>query len=265
MNMYLHELKALRKSTIIWTCTLVAFVALFMAMYPSFASSAADFKKILEGYPPAVMKAFGVSLDTITSTLGFYSYIFSYIAICGAIQAMNIGLGVLSKEVRDKTADFLLTKPVMRHQIVTAKLLSALTLLVITDIIYIIAAKIIVSLVANSAYSNKIFFMISITLCFIQLIFLALGVIISVCVTKIKSVIPISLSTVFGFYFISMFGSLLGDKNVSYLTPFKYFEPSYILSHSCYDASYIIVAIIFIILAISSSYVIYIKKDIHAV
>ncbi|MEN6317341.1 MAG: ABC transporter permease, partial [Syntrophaceae bacterium] len=47
MNMYLFELKSMRKSTIIWTCALVALAALYLSIFPSMANSAADFKKLL--------------------------------------------------------------------------------------------------------------------------------------------------------------------------------------------------------------------------
>ena len=122
MNMFLHELKAYRKSTIIWTCSLVGLIIMFLPIFPVSQMILKEFKNLLEGYPEAVRKAFGLTLDSFSSILGFYSYIFVYVALCGSIQAMNLGLSIVSKEVSEKTADFLLTKPVTRKQILTAKL-----------------------------------------------------------------------------------------------------------------------------------------------
>ena len=107
--------------------------------------------------------------------------------------------------------------------------------------------------------------MISATLFFIQLIFLALGVIISVMVPKIKSVLPVSLGTVFTFFFISMFGAAIGDNNLRYITPFKYFDSAYIIKNAAYETSFIILEVVIIIIAIVASYIIYNKKDIDAV
>ena len=121
------------------------------------------------------------------------------------------------------------------------------------------------SIVKTEDYSYKIFFMISITLFFVQLMFLALGIIISVMVPKIKSVIPISLGTVFGFFIIGMLASTIGDDAMRYITPFKYFDTTYIIKNSGYEASFIIIEIVFIIVAITASYFVYSKKDIHAV
>lgn len=265
MNMFLHELKAYRKSTIIWTCSLIGIIVLFLSMFPAFSREAETFKELLEGFPEPIRKAFGLSVESMSSILGFYSYTFLYITLCGAIQAMNLGTSIVSKEVREKTADFLLTKPVTRSQIMTSKLLAAFTSLVVTNVAYLAASSIMASIVKTEDYSFKIFFMISITLFFVQLIFLALGVIVSVLARKIKSVIPISLGTVFGFFIAGMLASTIGDEAVRYITPFKYFDTNYIIKNSGYEATFIIVEIVFIIAAITASYIVYCKKDIHAV
>lgn len=265
MNIFLHELKANRKSTLIWTLSLVALVIFFMALFPSITKDADGFKKVLENYPEGVRKALGVSIDSITSLLGFYSYVFTYVVLCGAIQAMNLGTSILSKEVREKTADFLLTKPVTRKQIVTAKLMSAFTSLVLTNIVFIIAAIITVNAVSDKSFDMNTFFLISLTAFFVECMFLALGILISVSVPKIKSVLSISLGTVFGFFILSMLGSVIGEKAIRYLTPFKYYDTAYIIKHQSYEAVYIMIEIVFIIAAIAISYAVYSKKDIHAV
>lgn len=264
MNMFLHELKAYRKPTIIWTVSLITLVVLFLALFPSFSKEADAFKEIMKGFPEPIKKAMGLSVDSISSVLGFYSYMFLYTTLCGAIQAMNLGTSVVSKEVRDKTADFLLTRPGTRNAIMTSKLLASLSCIVITNVAYLVSASIMVSLVATEKYSYKIFFMISITLFFIQLMFLALGIIISVLIPKIKSVLSISLGTVFSFFIIGMFAATSGDNTMRYITPFKYFDSTYILKNSSYEISFIIVGIGFIAFAITGSYIIYSKKDVHA-
>src|SRR5665647_1887909 len=102
MNMYLHELKSLRKSAIIWLCAMIALAALYFSIYPGIAADAENFKKLLSGYPESVRAMLGISLEGITSILGFYSMVFSFITLCGAIQAMNVGVSILSKETRER-------------------------------------------------------------------------------------------------------------------------------------------------------------------
>jgi ABC-2 type transport system permease protein len=59
--------------------------------------------------------------------------------------------------------------------------------------------------------------------------------------------------------------STTGDQTLRYLTPFKYFDFAYIVQNSGYESSFMIVAIGFVAIAITASYYIYSKSDIHAV
>ncbi|MBM7653908.1 ABC transporter permease subunit [Neobacillus cucumis] len=265
MNIFFHELKAYRKSTLIWTFSLIMVALLFLSMYPSFAKDADEFKKLLAGYPLAMRKAIGLNLENIFTILGFYSYALTFTTICAAIQAMNLGTGIVSKEVREKTADFLLTKPVTRTQILTSKLLAAFTSLLFTNIVYQIAVTFIAFQVKTEEYSVKKLMLLSLTMFFIQLIFLSIGIIISVIVPKIKSVLTVSLATVFAFYFLGVISETSGDDVKRYISPFKYFDHIYIMKHANYEEPFLIVGAIMVVAAIVASYFIYAKRDIHAV
>ncbi len=265
MNMYLHELKSLRKSTIIWTCALIALAALYFSVYPGLVKDAADFKKLLGGYPAPLRAALGISLDNITSLLGFYAMVFSIITLGGAIQALNLGVSILSKETRERTADFLLVKPVSRPAIVSAKLLAALTVLLATNVVYYAAALIVADMVKTADFSSTVFFMINSTLFFIQLMFLALGFVISMFFKKLKAVLPISLGVVFGFYIIGAIIATGKNDAERFISPFKYFDITYIINHASYEVPYLITGAVIVVTAIAASYVIYARKDIHAV
>ncbi|MGO4373514.1 ABC transporter permease subunit [Paenibacillus sp. 2TAB19] len=265
MNMFVHELKAYRKSMLIWTLSLIGIMILFLSLFPGMSKDIDEFTKVLEGYPEGVRKALGIELESIGTLLGFYSYIFMYITLCGAIQAMILGTSIVSKEVREKTADFLLTKPVTRTQIMTSKLMAAVVSLAVTNVLYLIAANLMAVQMKTEDYSGKLFFMISLTLLFIQLIFLAIGIIVSVVFPKIKAVLSVSLGTVFAFFVIGMLVAAGDDGAKRYLSPFKYFDPKLIIESSKYEASYLAAAIGIIIVSIAVSYAVYRKKDVHAV
>ena len=179
---------------------------------------------------------------------------------------MNLGVSILSKEFRERTADFLLVKPVSRAIIVSAKLLAAFTTIIATNIVFVQQLPLIANIVKNTDYSDKLFFMINLTLFFVQLIFLAIGVFISVFFNKIKNVLPISLGLVFGFY---MTGALLATgkdaEALRFISPFKYFDIYHIIKNSSYETSYLILSAVIIVVSIAVSYLIYCKKDIHAV
>lgn len=264
MNIFLHELKSYTKSIIIWACSMAALAVMYIFIYSGLSNDIGEFIKVLNSLPEVVRKLLSIYADSLSTLEGFYSFVFVYIVLCGGIQAMNLGLSIVSKEVRDKTADFLLTKPVSRSEILTAKLLAAVVSLIFTNVLYLVIT-LPSTLIIKAEFSMKILLMISLTLLFVQLIFLAIGVIVSVLAGRIKSVISISLSTVFGFFIIGSLGSLIGDEAARYLSPFKYFDLAYILKNAAYETSFVIIGLIFVVVSILLSYMIYIKKDVHAV
>jgi ABC-2 type transport system permease protein len=243
-----------------------ALAVTFLSIYQSIAGDAAEFKDLLSNYPATVREMMGINLDYITSIIGFYSMIFSFILLCGTIQAMNLGVSILSKESRERTADFLLVKPVSRTAIVSVKLGAAFTTVVITNIIFISLSTLMANLAKTENFNEKLFFMINLTMFFVQIIFIAIGMVVSVFFKKIKNVLPISLGFVFGFY---MIGALLvtdsSDKVERILSPFKYFDITYIIQNGNYEPLYLMIGAAIVVVCIAVSYIIYDKKDIHAV
>ncbi|WP_010244216.1 ABC transporter permease subunit [Acetivibrio cellulolyticus] len=264
MNIFLHELRAYRKSVIIWSLSMSLLAVMYIFIFKGLGEDIESFKVFVNNMPDVMKKVFNLYLGNISTLVGFYSIVFPFVVLCGAIQAMNLGIAIVSKEIRDKTADFLMTKPVSRERVLTSKVLAVSSSLAITNIIYL-GLTILSATAIVGDYNLKLFLMISVTLFFIQLMFMAIGIIVSVIAGKIKSVISISLSTVFGFYIIGNLGLIIGEEKVRYISPFRYFDAAYIIQNAAYEASYVIAGIIFVISAIVGSYLIYKKKDIHAV
>ncbi|MDR6551740.1 ABC transporter permease subunit [Paenibacillus qinlingensis] len=265
MNIFLHEVKAYRKTTLIWTLSLMLIVIFFLSLFPSISKDISEFSNILQGYPEGIRKALGIEIESFGSILGFYSYIFMYITLCGAIQAMILGTSILSKEVREKTADFLLTKPVSRTRILTAKLLAAVVLLLLTSAIYTITAIITAVQLSPDPFSGNLFIMISSTLFFVQLIFLAIGILVSVVFPRIKAVLSVSLGTVFAFFLIGMIIATNDSGAKRYLSPFKYFDTKFIIHHANYEAAYLLAATGIIFVFVLVSYLLFTRRDVHAV
>lgn len=266
MNMFLHELKSMRKSAVIWTLSLIVLTAVFFSIYPSMSQNAADYKKLLSSYPAQLREMIGIDVDYVTSILGFYAMVFSFIVLCGAVQAMNIGVSLLSKENRERTADFLLVKPVSRFSIVSSKLLAGLVIIISVNIVFYAASWLIANGVKTTDFDVKRFLMINLTLFFIQLIFLSLGLMVSVFFKKLKSVLPLSLGVVFGLYVIGAFVSTGKNSAASrFISPFRYFDIKYIIKNGSYETSYLAAGAVITVVSILISYIVYIKKDIHAV
>lgn len=265
MNVFARELKANRNSTLIWAALLSTLAVVFLLMFTAFNKDVESAQNIIGGLPLAVRNALNISLKNFFTIYGFFGYLFTFVTLAGAIQAMNLGVGMLSKEVSGKTVDFLLTKPISRTAILTSKLFAAILLILITNITFTVAALATAMSVASVDFNAALFLLISATLLFTQVIFLGLGVLFSVIIPKVKSVVAVTLPTVFTFFIIGMLGAVIGDDNVKYVTPFKFFDPNYIISNNSYEMRYIVIGALATVIAITASYIIYVKKDIRAV
>lgn len=264
MNVFWHELKGYRKSTIGWAVSLGAMAILFLSLYPTFTKDIDASQKILEGLPLPVREALGISLANFFTIFGFFSYLFTFVALAGAVQAMNLGLGIIAKEDNGKTADFLLVKPITRSSVITQKLFAALAALVATNLVFGAVAFVSALLASAESFEPVPFLLITSSLFLIQLTFLALGMLVSVTLAKVKSMIAVTLPVVFGFFIVGSLGALIGNDTVRYITPFKFYEPSYIVQHSQYELRYIVVEAVFVALAMSVTYWVYNHKDIRS-
>lgn len=264
MNVFLRELTAYRKSTITWTISLSLMVMFFMGLFPAFTQDVEATREVLSSFPEAVRSALDISLDNFFSVNGFYAYLLSFAILSAAIQAMNAGTGVISKEMSGKTADFLLSKPITRVSVITAKLAAALTGIFITDVVFITMGYISASTASKEPFDAATFFVMSSTVFLVQLIFFALGALFAVSLPKIKSVVSVTLPTVFALYIVGMIGDVLENDSARYLSPFKYYDSVYIIEHSALETKYLVVEAAVVVVAVALSYVIFIKKDVRA-
>jgi len=265
MNIYRHELMHLRASILVWATSLTLISLLFLSIYPAFSHDISASRELLNHFPPVVRDMFGLSLSALDTFLGFYAYTFTYVTLAGAVQAMNLGLGVLSRENRSKTTDFLLTKPVSRTRIFIAKIAAVLTALLATFAIYCLATAALSWMLGAGNFDTRKFIIMNAMFFGLQLWFAALGLLVSQFVRKVRSVISITLSFVFGFFIIGLVGAIIGDEKVRFVTPFKYIDYLTYVTTGAIDAKYIVVGIALMIIMATTGYMRYIKRDKKAV
>lgn len=264
MNIYKHEFKMIIRSVIGWSVSIALVILLFMAFFSSFSKSAALINETLDQFPPELLIAFGISNVDMSTVLGFFSLIFLFCQILLAIQAANYGFSILSIEERELTADFLLAKPVSRSTILTGKLLAAVTGLAITSLVLWISSFTIINLArGESEYDVNTLILLLLGASVFQLVFFSLGMIISLMVKRIRSVTPYAMGLAFGMYLLSAFGGMLGENSLELLTPFKHFDPNYIILNQAYDPK-VLISIVVIVISVGGSYLLYQKRNIPA-
>lgn len=255
----------MRNSCIAWSLVLVALGLMFMAIFPAFKEDIATSKALLEKFPEAVRAALGLNLSTFFTFLGFYTYTFSYILLAGAIQGMNIGLSMVSKEDSAKTTDFLLTKPVSRTRVFVAKLFAGLTILAITISVFTLAIVVFSHAFGSGNYSMKTLLLLNLAFLMVQVCFMAIGVLVSQLLRRVKSVVSISLGVVFAFFAVSLLGSIVKDEKFQYFTPFKFFDLMEIVKQGAYQTTSLVLVAVVVGVGFIVSYMLYVNRDVRAV
>lgn len=265
-NIYTHELRLKLRSVLIWSLSIAALVFFFFSIFQSFAGQAELTNQLMAKFPQELKDAFGLNRMDMASVLGFFSLIYVFVQLCVAIQAGNFGFGLVSIEESELTADFLLTRPVSRVRILTAKLLAALSALLLTDIVIALTSVLAIEIFKGEyAYTSGTLALLLVSLPLFQLFFLCVGLVISLLVKRIHNVTPFSLGLAFGAYVLNAFSGIFGDVKLEYITPFKHFDPTYIVQHQALDTRLVLITVIVSVAAVAISYWLYIRRDIHAV
>ncbi|MFZ7101740.1 MAG: ABC transporter permease subunit [Peptococcaceae bacterium] len=126
MNVFLRELKANLKSLIIWSSGVCLLVVGGMGKYAGLSASGQSMNDLLAQMPESLKAVWGLGSFDLATVGGYYGVLFVYLAVMAAIHAAMLGAIIISKEERDKTAEFLFVKPISRSKIITAKLGAAL-------------------------------------------------------------------------------------------------------------------------------------------
>lgn len=263
---YNHEFRSRLKSVLVWSIAMALIILFFFSLYPVFSDQAALMNEFLAKYPPQLRIAFGLDRIDLSIVLGFFAFLFTFVQICLAIQAANYGFGLVSIEETELTADFLLSKPVSRPQVLTSKLLAALSSFAITDLVVWATSLVSLALFSEGrGYDTRTLVLMLASVVVFQLVFFALGLLISLLLKRVRSVTSFGLGLAFGAYILNGFGGLLGDIKLELITPFKHLDPTNIVKQGGLDVPLVILDVVVILVSVAVSYWLYNRRDIHAV
>jgi ABC-2 type transport system permease protein len=265
-NIFLHEFRIRLKSVIIWSLSMGAILLIFYSFFSVFAEQAALVTEMMKNFPPQLRAAFGLDRMNLASVLGFYSFIFLIVQLCLAIQAGNYGFGLVSIEESELTADFLLSKPVSRSNVLTSKILAALASLTITNLFVWACSFLAITLYRGEfEYDPGTLLLILGGIIIFQLFFFSVGLVISLLVKRVRNVTPYGLGLGFGMYVLNAFSGVFGDVKLELVTPFKHLDPVHMISEGTFDTPLVLLNLAVSAIAIAVSYWRYIRRDIPAV
>jgi len=263
MNTIKWETKRYFRSVLTWTIAISALQFIYAAIYPSFVNEKEMMIRWTKMMPQTLMKFFGFETLDLSNILNYYAAISSfYVNLMGSIFATFVGVRALSREEIEKTAEFLLTRPVSRTRIVSLKLLACTIQILIFDGVTGTLSMIFLNMYKTGDFSTSKFWILWLSQLLLHLTIMNLSFFIGAVQKKPEIAVSLSLAAMAGLYVINALSKITETlRIVGYLTPYFYADSSRIIKHG-FGNIFVIYFVLVNTLLILLCLMIYRKKDI---
>lgn len=260
MTILKHEIRQGRNSLIIWTAVIAFMLGVCILIYP-------EISKQMDGLSEAFANmggfsaAFGMDKLNFGEFLGFFGVeCGNVLGLGGAFFAALAGIAALSKEERGHTAEFLLTHPVSRQNVVAQKLVSVIVQIIILNAVAVGITALTTIMIGESPDIKPL------TLTFAA--YLMMQIEIAAICFGISAFIGsgglgLGLGLAAAFYFLNIIANLTDSAEfLKYITPFGYTDSSSIIADGRIEIKYLVVGIVMTVIGIGAAFWKYGRKDI---
>lgn len=132
-TIFLKTLQNHKWSLIAFSAINILLILVFVSMWPDLQGQSEQFAELLSSYPESLMKAMGIEVQPMLSSLeGFigtehYSLMWPLMM---AFFAIGLGVNAIAGEVDEGTIEILFAQPLLRLQIYVSKLLAGVILMI---------------------------------------------------------------------------------------------------------------------------------------
>lgn len=261
MTLVKHELRQGKLSLLIWTGAIGFLLAVCVFLFPEIKGQMGDVSDVFASMG-SFTAAFGMDRLNFGSLIGFYAIeCGNVLGLGGAFFAALCAVGILSKEEKERTAEFLLTHPVSRIRVITEKLMAVLVQIFAMDIVIFA-----VSVGSMAAIGEEIpwkevslmhlsFFLLQVELA---------GICFGISAFLRKGSVGIGLGVAIMMYFLNLVANMAEVAEfLKYITPFGYTEGADIVTNGCLDGTKVLLGMGYGAIGIAAAYWRYTKKDIQ--
>ena len=263
MTLLRHELKQAWKSLLICMAAIGAFIVICLAMYPEMKGQM-DMISSMFSSMGAFSAAFGLDTLDFGTLRGFYGIeCGNILGIGGALFAALAGISALAGEEKNGTAEFLLTHPMRRSEIITAKLAAVLIqILILNTVVWLLAVGSIAAIGEPIPWKEFSLLHLAFFLLQIEIACVCFGI----SAFLWKGGLGIGLGLAIVLYFMSIIANLANNSAADVLrmiTPFGYADGSAVLGSGAIDGTKLLIGFGFTAAGIALAYWKYSTKDIR--
>lgn len=260
MVIFKHEMKQGKMALFVWTAAISLMIGVCIMIYPEMSSQMGEVNNMFAEMG-SFSQAFGMDKINFGEFTGFFSVeCGNVLGLGGAFFAAMLGILALAKEEKEHTAEFLLTHPISRAQVVLGKLFAIIAQIVILNVAAI-AVTVISVIAIGEDVSAKTLALLFIAYFFMQLETAIITFCISAFLSHSGFGAGIALAAVF--YFLNIVANLTEHTEIlKYITPFGYTEGADIIVDDAINGKYLLVGIAIAAICTVLVFWKYQKKDI---
>ncbi len=261
MTLVKHELRQGKTAFLIWTASIGFLVVICVFLFPEMKGQMDSVNDMFASMG-SFTRAFGMDRLNFGTLTGFYAVeCGNILGLGGAFYASLCAAGVLSKEEKDKTAEFLLMHPVSRKRVISEKLIAVFIQITAMNImIYVLSIGSIAAVGETIPWKEISLIHLAYYLLQMELA----GICFGISAFLRKGSVGAGLGIAAMMYFLNLIANIADVAEfLKYITPFGYCEGADIMSNGSLDGVMVFVGTVIGIGGIAIAYFYYTKKDIH--
>lgn len=261
MTIVKHELRQGKVSFLIWTASIGFLLAVCIFLFPEMRGEMDGMSELFSSMG-SFTAAFGMDRLNFGTLIGYYAIeCGNVLGLGGAFFAALSAVGILSKEEKDRTAEFLLTHPVSRVRIITEKFVAVLIqITTMSLIIYALSVGSMAVIGENIPWKEMSLLHLAYYILQIELAGICFGI--SAFIGKGSVGIGLGIAVIM--YFLNLIANIAEVAEfLKYITPFGYCDGADIVANGSLNGSLVVIGITIGMIGVIVAYMKYVKKDIQ--
>lgn len=262
MTILKKEMKQGAAALAVWTGATAFMVLVCILLFPQMKDQMQGITDMFANMG-SFTAAFGMDQVSFGEIMGFYAIeCGNILGIGGGFYAAYLGISMLAKEEKERTAEFLLTHPVSRLRVLAEKLLTVLAQLTVFNGV-IVGCSILSFVIIGEQIAWKEFLLLHLAFFILQMEIACICFGVSAFLRRGGTGIGLGIAAVL--YFVNIIHNISGSAEfLKYCTPFAYAEASDIVADAAIDGVLLAIGAAVCIAGIAVGCIRYIQKDIAA-
>ena len=261
MTIVKHELRQGRTAFLLWTGSIGFLLAVCIFLFPEMKGQMDSVSSLFSSMG-AFTAAFGMDRLNFGTLIGYYAIeCGNVLGLGGAFYASLCAVSMLSKEEKDRTAEFLLTHPVSRTRMISEKLLSVLIrITALNGIVWLLSVGSIATIGETVPWKELNLLHLAYFLLQLELSAICFGI--SAFVRRGSLGIGLGVAVIM--YFLNLIANITEKASfLKYVTPFGYCSGADLVANGSIDPAMAAIGILIGTAGVIAAYLKYTKKDIH--